>query len=114
MWPRRPAKAGAHNHRPMFCDEAAHLSFRGARLTREPGLSRLGTKEQDKLEIPDRRALRVVRNDGAYFTRSAAPNSALLSCPPVNTNRPPISGSTASASRPLAVEPVESLIQPIR
>src|SRR6476619_1465649 len=45
---------------------------------------------------------------------SAAANSTLLSWPPKKTSRPPISGSTASTRRPVEVEPVASLTQPIR
>src|SRR3984893_7701666 len=49
-----------------------------------------------------------------YFVSPATANSALVSCPPRKTSRPPISGSTASTSNPVEVEPVASLTQPIR
>src|SRR4051794_2115520 len=51
--------------------------------------------------------------DGNYFAGFAA-NSALVSCPPRKTSRPPISGSAASTSSPVDVLPVASLTQPIR
>ena len=38
----------------------------------EPGIQRWIGQVQNKLEIPDRRALRVVRNDELYFSRSTA------------------------------------------
>src|ERR1700736_4862741 len=49
-----------------------------------------------------------------YFTSPVPANSALVSWPPRKTKSPPINGSTASTKRPVEVEPVVSLTQPIR
>src|SRR3979409_2697173 len=51
---------------------------------------------------------------GRHLASPAAANSVRVSAPPKKTKSPPRNGSTATTRRPVEVEPVASLTQPIR